>query len=114
MEPVWLVSSGRVLASARRASNRTERRRGLIGEATVAEPLVLEPCMWIHTVGMKTAIEVVYVNAGHEVIATESMKRWRVGAPVRGSRMVVEAAPGSLERWDLKVGDILEVRGVVR
>lgn len=114
MEPVWLVSSGRVLASARRATDRTERRRGLLGVARIDEPLVLEPCMWIHTVGMRAPIEVIYVNGDHEVIATERMRPWRVGAPMRGSRMVVEAAAGSLERWNLNVGDILEVRGVVR
>lgn len=114
MEPVWLVSEGRVVAAAQRATARAERRRGLIGRDTIDEPLVLEPCAWIHTVGMKVPVDVAYVNDDHVVIATESLKPWRVGAPVRGSRMVIEAAAGSFERWNLQPGDIIEVRRVVR
>ena len=41
MEPVWLVSEGRVLAAAKLATSRSDRRRGLIGVTSVDEPLVL-------------------------------------------------------------------------
>lgn len=112
MEPVWLVSEGRVLASAHRATTRAERRRGLIGHARIDQPLVLEPCAWVHSVGMRADIDVAFVNEDNMVIATAHLRPWRVGAPVRGSRCVVEAAAGSLERWNLKVGDTLEVRHV--
>ena len=44
LEPVWLVSQGRVLAAAGRAVTRADRRRGLIGATTVEQPLVLSPC----------------------------------------------------------------------
>lgn len=109
---VWLVSEGRVLASARRAQTRAERRRGLIGVPTVTEPLVIEPCSWIHTVGMRTAIDVVYVDHEGIVVSTSHMRPWRVGPLTRSARLVVEAAPGSLERWNIKPGDKLEVRHV--
>lgn len=109
---VWLVSEGRVLASARCAQTRAERRRGLIGVTSVTEPLVIEPCSWIHTVGMRTAIDVVYVNHSGTVISTSHMRPWRVGPITRSARFVVEAAPGSLERWNLKPGDTLEIRHV--
>lgn len=111
-EPVWIVSEGRVLASARRAHTRAERRRGLIGAHTVDEPLVLEPCNWVHTVGVRTAIDVVYVQADNTVISTARMRPWRVGPLTRRARLVIEAAPGSLERWNLKPGDTIEIRDV--
>lgn len=111
-EPVWLVSEGRVLASARRATTRAERRRGLIGADSVGEPLVLEPCNWVHTVGMRTAIDVVYVQADNTVIATAHMRPWRVGPVTRKARFIIEAAPGSLERWNVKPGDKIEIRDV--
>lgn len=111
-QPVWLVSEGRVLASARRATTRADRRRGLIGVSSVTEPLVLEPCSWIHTIGMRTAIDVVYVSAEGIVLATAHMRPWRVGPLTRQAHIVVEAAPGSVERWNLKAGDKLEVRDV--
>ena len=109
---VWLVSEGRVLASARRAITRAERRRGLIGVTSVSEPLVLEPCSWIHTVGMRTAIDVVYVANDCTVLSTSHMRPWRVGPLTRSARFIVEAAPGSIERWNVKPGDKLEIRHV--
>ena len=111
-EPVWLVSEGRVLASARRATTRAGRRRGLIGAASVDEPLVLEPCNWVHTVGVRTAIDVVYVQADNTVLATAHMRPWRVGPITRKARFIIEAAPGSLERWNVKPGDTIEIRNV--
>ena len=109
---VWLVSDGRVLASARRAMTHSERRRGLLGTTHVSEPLVLEPCSWIHTVGMRTAIDVVYVSNDGTVLSTSHMRPWRVGPLTRSARFIVEAAPGSIERWNVKPGDKLEIRHV--
>lgn len=112
IEPVWLVSEGRVLASAARATSRTDRRRGLLGLASIDEPLLLDPCSWVHTIGMKTAIDVAYVSADGVVLRTEHMKPWRVGPITRSARYVIEAAPGSFERWNMKTGDVIEVRHV--
>ena len=109
---VWLVSDGRVLAAARRAVTRTERRRGLIGVSSVTEPLVIEPCSWIHTVGMRTAIDVLYVSNDGIVLSTSHMRPWRVGPLTRQAHFVVEAAPGSIDRWNVKPGDKLEIRNV--
>ncbi|MGA0863559.1 MAG: DUF192 domain-containing protein [Ilumatobacteraceae bacterium] len=110
LQPVWLVSQGRVLAAARLAASRRDRRRGAIGLDELAEPIVLEPCRWVHTVGVRVPLDVAYVGSDGAVLATETMRPWRVGAPVRGARTVVEAQAGSFERWNLKPGDPLEVR----
>lgn len=110
MQPVWLVSQGRVLASARLATSRRDRRRGVIGLDDIDEPLVIEPCRWIHTVGVRIPLDVAYVDAAGAVLATERLKPWRVGVPVRGARSVVEATAGSFERWNLRPGDVIEVR----
>lgn len=110
MENVWLVSEGRVLASAVRATTHAERRHGLIGAREVERPLVLDQCSWVHSIGMRTDLDVAYVDADDVVISTAYLRRWRVPAPVRGARRVVEAAPGSFERWNLRPGDVLEIR----
>ncbi|MEY3805633.1 MAG: hypothetical protein RIR69_445 [Actinomycetota bacterium] len=112
IEPVWIVSQGRVLASAARATSRTDRRKGLLGHDTIVEPLLLDPCSWVHTIGMKTAIDVAYVDPNGVVLRTEYMKPWRVGPLTRNARFVIEAAPGSFERWNMKPGDVIEVRHV--
>ncbi len=112
-QSVWLVSEGRVLASARRVTSRADRRRGLLGVREVSEPLILDPCTWVHTVGMKTAIDVVHVSNDGVIVATAHMRPWRVGPWIRHSQFVIEAAPGSIDRWNVKLGDTVEIRDVI-
>ena len=112
IEPVWLVSDGRVLAAAARATSRTDRRRGLLGADAIDEPLLLDPCSWVHTVGMKFPIEVAYVSKAGTVLRIEKLKPWRVGPIVRDAAWVIEAAPGSCERWSIAPGNTIEVRCV--
>jgi len=114
MEPVWLVSEGRVLAAAQLATSRADLRRGLLGVTSVDEPLVLMPCSWVHTIGMKATIDVAYVASNNIVIQTATMKPWRVGARIPATALIIEAAAGSFERWNLRVGDEVEVRHVER
>lgn len=112
LQPVWLVSEGRVLASALRAVTRKDRRRGLMGQPIIHQPLVIEPCNWIHTFGMRAPIDVLYVNAENVVMGTATMKPRRIGAYTRGAHRVIEASVGSIDRWNIGVGSTVEVRDV--
>lgn len=112
IEPVWLVSQGRVLAAAARATSRTDRRRGLLGSECIDEPLLLDPCSWVHTIGMKFPIEVAYVSQDGTVLRIADLKPWRIGPIVRDAAYVIEARPGSCERWNLEPGHVIEVRRV--
>jgi hypothetical protein len=102
------------LAAAVRTVTRTQRRRGLTGVAVIEQPLVLQPCNWVHTIGMKATIDVAYVASNNIVIQTATMKPWRVGARIPTTALIIEAAAGSFERWNLRVGDEVEVRRVER
>lgn len=106
----WLVSDGHVLASAERAEGRRAHMRGLLGREGIDGAFVLEPCRWVHTIGMKFAIDVAYLDAEGVVLKTVRMKRNRLGAPVPHARIVVEAQAGAFARWGLGVGDQIEVR----
>lgn len=112
----WLVSNGRVLASARLAGDRRARRRGLLGTDASDDhegsegALVLPSCRWVHTVGMRRAIEVAYLDGEGRVIKSVHMRPHRVGAPVPRAQSVVEASEGAFARWGLRVGDTIEVR----
>jgi uncharacterized membrane protein (UPF0127 family) len=110
LEPVWLVSKGIVLCAAMKATSRADRRRGLLGVSHVTEPLVLQPCTWVHSFGMRTAIDVAYVGSDGVVLATSHLKPWRIGPIMRSADFVIEAAPGSFERWNLHRGDEVEIR----
>jgi uncharacterized protein len=91
----WLVSDARVLASAQVAADRASRRRGLLKRDGFEGALVIEPCRWIHTIGMRFPIDVAYLDADGVVIR---------------ARSVIEAEAGAFARWGLRVGDVVEVR----
>jgi uncharacterized protein len=106
----WLVSGGRVLASAESASSRAERRRGLLGRDGVEGAFIIPGCRWVHTLGMRFPIEVVYLDGAGAVIKVQHLARHRVALPVFRARTVIECAPGAVERWGLRLGDVVELR----
>jgi len=107
----WLMSEARVLASAEVADDRRSRRRGLLGRDSLEGALVLTPCSWVHTIGMRFDLDVAHLDADGVVLRTTRMSRNRVGRPVPGARTVVEASAGAFERWGLRTGDVVEIRG---
>ncbi len=106
----WLVCDAHVLASAECATTGAERRHGLLGRDTFDGAMVIEPCRWVHTIGMRFPIDVAFLDADGLVLRTVRMPRRRIGRPVRRARRVIEAEAGAFARWGLNVGDVVEVR----
>jgi len=106
----WLVSDGRVLASADVAETALSRRRGLLGVDAVEVALVLTPCNWVHSIGMRHALDVAYLDPEGTVLKTQRLAPYRAALPVRGARTVIEAADGSFSRWGVEPGRVIEVR----
>lgn len=106
----WLVNDARVMASAELAESRVDRRRGLLGRDHFDGALVLRPCRWVHTVGLRFAIDVAYLDRDGVVIKTARMQRHRLGVPVPAARTVIEAQAGAFARWGLRVGDEVAIR----
>jgi uncharacterized membrane protein (UPF0127 family) len=106
----WLVSEARVLASAEVARDRRRRREGLLHRDDFDGALVIEPCRWVHTIGMRFPIDVAYVAEDGTVIKTRHMARHRVGMPVPKARWAIEATAGAFDRWGLRAGDEVELR----
>lgn len=106
----WLVTDDdRVLASAELAHDRAARRRGLLAREHFTGAMVLRPCRWIHTLGMRFAIDVAFLDRDGVVIKTMRMQRGRIGIPVWRAYSAIEAEAGAFSRWGLRVGDRLEV-----
>ena len=107
----WLVTDdARVLASAEVADSRAARRNGLLGRDHMDGALVLRPCRWVHTLGMKFPIDVAFLDDDGNVVKTMQMHAHRIGVPVWRASHVVEAEAGAFARWGLRVGDVVEVR----
>ena len=106
----WLVVDGRVLASAEVVHGRRDRARGLLGRTDHEGALVLTPCRWIHTFGIRFPLDVGYLDGDGVVLKTVRMNRNRLGLPIPKARFVVEAEAGAFARWGLHVGDVVELR----
>ncbi len=106
----WLVTNARVLASADTAATRQQRRKGLLGRDGLEGAMVIAPCRWVHTIGMRFPIDVAFLDADGLVIRTVQMPRHRLGMPVVRARSVIEAEAGAFARWGVHVGDVIELR----
>lgn len=106
----WLVADDRVLASLEVAAARRDMRRGLLGRDSFDGALLLERARWVHTMGMRFAIDVAHCDAEMRVLRVTTMAPNRVGMPVWGARSVIEAAAGSFDRWGVAPGLQLEIR----
>jgi hypothetical protein len=105
----WLLRRGEVLASLEVASGPFARVRGFAGRDRHDAALLLRPMRIPHTVGVRTAVDVAYLDADLVVVSTSRLSPFRVGLPRRRAHAVLEADAGAFERWQLRCGDHLEI-----
>ena len=91
------------------ANTRATRRRGLLGRDGLppGSALVLTPCNAIHTIGMRFAIDVVFVDShGRVRKVVQNLRSWRMAvSPL--SRATIEFPAGGLDPASVKIGDRL-------
>jgi uncharacterized protein len=107
----WLLRDGEVLASLETAESRRARARGLLGRDGIDGALLLPRARSVHTVGMRFAIDVAFCDADMTVLRVVTLPPHRVSRPVLRARCVIEAEAGALARWNVRPGDVLEVKG---
>ncbi len=106
----WLVADGRVLASLEVATSTRGRMRGLLGRDGIEGALLLSPARSVHTFGMRFCIDVAFCDRDMMVLRIVSVPPRRVTRPTLRAHAVLEAEAGSFDRWQVQVGDHLEVR----
>ena len=106
----WIVSDARVLASVEVARDARSRGKGLLGRDHFEGALLIQRCRWVHTIGMRFALDIAYLDGEGHVLKTIRMHRHRIGVPVWKARSVLEAEAGAFARWGLRVGDVVELR----
>ena len=107
----WLVRDDKVLATLEVAESVGARTRGLLGRDGIDGAILLAPARSVHTLRMRFAIDVAFLDRNQTVVRTLTMVPNRLGMPVWRSRAVIEAEAGSFERWGLRSGDRVEIRG---
>jgi len=86
------------------------RRRGLLGRDGLApgEGLWIKPCEAVHTVGMRFAIDLVYLDRKHRVRKLRSnVAPWRLSACL-SAHSVIELPAGTIRDTQTQRGDTLE------
>ena len=106
----WLLRDGEVLATAEVARSFRERTRGLLGRDGMDGAFVIERARSVHTVRMRFPIDVAFCDRDMTVLATVTLRPYRITRPRRRSRFVVEAEAGAFDRWRLRPGDQLELK----
>jgi uncharacterized protein len=106
----WLLREGEVLASLEVARDRRARMRGLLGREGIEGALLLQPCRSVHSIGMRFPVDVAFCDSELVVVRIVRLGRHRVARPVLRSHAVVEAEAGAFARWDLRLGDQLDVK----
>lgn len=107
----WLMRDTEVLAALEVAESFSERSRGLLGRDGVDGALLLRPARSVHTVGMRFPIDVAFCDRKLVVVDFVCMRPWRLSRPRLRGHAVIEAEAGAFERWRLRPGDQLEIKG---
>jgi uncharacterized membrane protein (UPF0127 family) len=107
----WLLRDGEVLAALEVAASFGARFKGLLGRDGIDGALLLQPARSVHTLGMRFPLDVAFCAKDLTVLATASMVPHRVGRPRLRAHCVIEAELGAFERWRLRPGDQLEIKG---
>jgi uncharacterized protein len=107
----WLVRGDDVLAAAEVAVTSKQRRRGLIGRDRLDGVLVLRPCRQVHSFRMQFPIDVAFCDRYGFVLHISELRAGRLSRFVLHSYFAIEATAGSFDRWQLHLGDVVEVRG---
>ncbi|MGW5674575.1 DUF192 domain-containing protein [Streptomyces sp. NPDC003860] len=85
------------------------RRRGLLGRDGIAGALLLTRCNCVHTVGMRFAIDVAYLDRELRVVDLHTLPPGRLALPRLRARHVLEARAGAFAGWGVEVGAVLTV-----
>ena len=107
----WLLRDGDVLAAAEVVDHWAGRAKGLLGRDGYEGAMVLPRTRSVHTMGMRFAIDVAFCDGDLLVLGVARVPPRRLVLPRRRCRTVVEAEAGAFQRWGLRPGDRLELRG---
>ena len=104
------LRTGKIVASHLEAAfNSGDRRKGLLGRASLAAgtALILAPCKAVHTCFMRFHIDIAFVSRSGRVRKVyRNVPPWRVAGSLRGYA-VIELAAGALDLSDTQPLDSL-------
>ena len=110
MKPAWLLREGEVLCALEVTESREERMVGLLNRDGIEGAILIRPARSVHSVGMAFPIDVAFCTKDLVVLRTICLRPGRMTRPSLRGGCVIEAESGAFDRWNLRVGDRLEIR----
>ncbi|HTJ26150.1 MAG TPA: DUF192 domain-containing protein [Candidatus Limnocylindria bacterium] len=108
------VSTGAIVATrVERATRFVERMVGLMARPRIRpdEGIWIEDCGGIHTIGMRSSIDVIFIDGEARVVRVHmNVAPFTLALVCRKAHAVIELGAGALEHQDILVGDHLELR----
>lgn len=109
MKPAWLLRDGEVLAALEITESREERMVGLLNREGIEGAILIRPARSVHSVGMAFPLDVAFCTKDLVVLRTIRLRPGRMTRPCLRGGCVIEAEHGAFDRWNLRVGDHLEI-----
>ena len=109
---VRLISkNGIIMDDVEKADGFWNRLMGLMGRniGPEYEGMILINCGSIHTFFMRSVIDAVYLSKDYTVIGYETIKPWRIGKLIRGTKHVIELPEGA-NRFE--IGEKIEIHDI--
>lgn len=105
-----LLCDGRPVAPLAVADTARSRRRGLLGTTSIEGALWITRCPSVHMVRMRYPIDVAVVDKEGSVLLTATLRPWTgMTRPRLRASATIEAAAGSMDRWAVRRGSVLEI-----
>jgi hypothetical protein len=105
------LTKGNLVASQLSLATTPEtRRQGLLGRSSLAadEGMLIDSCGWVHTVGMKFPIDIVFLDRRAQVVRIlRSVAPGQTPGPCLTARSTLELAAGAAALKRIEVGDRL-------
>jgi len=100
--------SGKFIVKAFEANTFLGRLRGLHAFLPLGdeEALIIQPCNAVHTMTMRSQIDVVFVDQAGKVLRVETVPPLRIKR-CAGANAVVEMSAGMIEKMSIVNGDVL-------
>ena len=86
------------------ARTRRERNKGLLGTDGIDGALWITRCNWVHCLGMRHTIDVVYLTRRDKVAAVTPLRPGRIGMPNLRAAAVLEMTRGEAARLGIRPG----------
>ncbi len=107
------LTKGNVVASELVVADTWEKRRkGFLGRTSIlpGEGMLLTPCFAIHMVGMKFALDVVFLDRDLRVVGIDKhVKPGTLNSSCRKAHSTLELPPGTVAAKRIEKGDVLQV-----